>query len=237
MKPMKKLLTTGFAVAALGIITVSFQNCSTSSVSEDSSSTTAIAATTGPLVYPVTSGITLTTGQSITLKVARPGAIADLSQYVWMAYYDGGSLVAKQGAITEANGYMYISLSVKNTLSAATSFRVYLVNYSTGAYLDGKGILLNLVPGAANPYVSDYINEACAFRSSYVPTFAVDKTKIASSAITIMENGAGIGTLICSIGGVDYDCLATSKWPSDWASKTMAITGYNRCSIGTTVTF
>lgn len=237
MKSKKKIFTTGFAIAALGLIAVSFQNCSTSSVSEESSTSPTIAATTGPLVYPVTSGVTLTTGQSITLKVARPGAIADLSQYVWMAYYDGGNLVARQGAITEANGYMYISVSVKNTLSAATSFRLYLVNYSTGEYLDGKGILLNLIPGAANPYVSDYINEACAFRSSYVPTFSVDKTKTASSAITIMENGAGIGTLICNIGGVDYDCLTTSKWPSDWASKTMNITGYNRCSVGATSTF
>lgn len=239
MKPNKKPFVTGLAVAALAMVAVSFQNCSTSSMTEDSSSTAApnIAASVGPLVYPATSGITLTGGQTITLKVARPSAISDLSQYIWMAYYDGGTLVAKQGSMAEANGYMYISLSVKSTLSAATSFRIYLVNYSTGKYLDSKGILLNLVPGAASPYTSDYVTEACSLRSTSVPTFSVNKTTSAASAINIMENGAGIGGLSCTIGGVGYDCLATSTWPSDWASKTISITGYNRCGIGATSSF
>ena len=132
MNPNKKPFVTGIAIAALAIVAVSFQNCSTSSMTEDSSSTSPIiAAAAGPLVYPATSGITLTGGQTITLKIARPSAITDLSQYIWMAYYDGGTLVARQGAMAEANGYMYISLSVKSTLTSTTSFRIYIVNFNT----------------------------------------------------------------------------------------------------------
>lgn len=232
MKPNKKPFVTGFAIAALALVAVSFQNCSTSSMTEESSTSPIIAATAGPLVYPATNGITLTSGQTITLKVARPSAIADLTQYVWLAYYDGGALVARQGSMAEANGYMYISLSVKANITTASSFRLYLVNVNTGKYLDSKGILLNLVPTATDPYRSDYITEACAIRSMAVPTFAVDKKATAGSAITIMDNGTGIASLSCAIGGVVYDCLATSTWPSDWASKPMVITGYNRCGVG-----
>lgn len=243
MRLNKKFLGSGAVVMGLVATVLSFQNCSqnqagstaSTSTSDTSSGGTTTSATT--ITYPNTSTpIILTAGQSVTLKIVKPSTLGDISNYLWYAYNDGHALAAHFGLPVESNGYLYISLTVRSDFTTTSQdVRVYLYNYSTGTYFDSYGVWVRMMSSTSNYFTGDAASEICSLRSSYVPTFNYTKTGAITDALYVFDNGAGIGNLSCSFtdsAGTTssaVDCLNTSLWPSDWASKTLNLYSTNRC--------
>ncbi|MBO9668592.1 MAG: hypothetical protein J7501_17470 [Bdellovibrio sp.] len=235
MKPSKKFFANSVLVLALASVAVSFQNCSAGS-SSDSSSTTSAEGLSGDIPYPSSTPVILSSGQNITLRVAKPSSLSSLTNWMWVIYGGGSYVIAPQGLFASDGNYLYISVAVRSSLTAQRDLRIYLYNYSTKTYLDGNGIKISLRPSVNNPYSSDYVSQACSL-SSYAPTFAVNRGVASSSAVLIQDNGAGVGSAVCQISGTNYDCLNTGGWPSNWASQTITITGFNRCGQNASYSF
>ncbi|UYL09513.1 hypothetical protein B9G69_002860 [Bdellovibrio sp. SKB1291214] len=233
---IKKVLIGCGTVVALLLVTVSFQNCSSGNA-EDASTTVAADGYTGDIYYPSNnSPVVLAAGQNITLKIAKPTNVSDLSSYYWVLY-DTTVTAAYVGYITQSGSYFYVSLQVRSDLSAQKDLRIYLYNYNTKTYLDGNGIKISLRPAVSNPYSSDYVTEVCNLKQASAPTFTLNKASASSSALYIFDNGAGVGNMSCSIGGVNYNCLSPSSWPSNWTSASFSVTAYNRCGVARTQAF
>ncbi len=233
---IKKALIAGGTVVALALVTVSFQNCSQGNT-EDGSSTVSADGYSGDIYYPSNGNpIILTAGQNITLKISKPTNVSDLSDYYWVLY-DKTVTASYVGYITQSGSYFYVSLQVRGDLTTQKDLRIYLFNYKTSTYLDGNGIKVSFRPAVSNPYSSDYVTEVCNLEQKSAPTFTLNKASASSSALYIFDNGAGVGSLTCSIGGVNYNCLIASAWPSNWASATFSVTAYNRCGVARTQSF
>ncbi|WP_413557777.1 hypothetical protein [Bdellovibrio sp. HCB209] len=236
MKSLKKVLIAGGTVAALAIVTVSFQNCSQGNTA-DGSSTVAADGYTGDVYYPSTgSPIVLTAGQNITLKISKPSNVSDMSPYYWVLY-DRTVTASYTGYITQSGSYFYVSLQVRPDLSTTKDLRLYLYNHQTSQYLDGNGIKISFRPSVSNPYSSDYVTEVCNLRPNAAPTFTLTKSAASSTALYLFDNGAGVGNTTCTIGGVAYDCLNTASWPSNWNSASFTVLAYNRCGVARTQSF
>ncbi|MEK2688145.1 hypothetical protein [Bdellovibrio sp. GT3] len=237
MKSIKKILVASGTVVALAAVAVSFQNCAPGASEDGASNTVAADGYSGDIYYPSSgSPIVLTAGQNITLKISKPANLSDLSSYYWVIY-DTSVTAAYIGTITQSGSYFYVSLQVKSDLSSQKDLRIYLYNPTTKSYLDGNGVKISLRPSVSNPYSSDYVTEVCSLKQNSAPTFSLNKAAASSSALYIFDNGAGVGNTSCSIGGVAYNCLAPSSWPSNWTSSTFTVQAYNRCGVARTQSF
>lgn len=246
MQNQKKIWGSVMVFAVLTICTLTFQNCapsSTDSASTSSDGTTAntdnSSTSTSILTYPnAGTPVTLIPGQSITLKLTKPSYMSNAADYLWIVPSDDYALASYYGLFTEVDGYLYVSLTVKSSYASAKNMRLYILNIASNSYADKTGLGLKIDASAyGQHYSSDMVSEMCDVRGGYVPTFIFDKTKEAADALIVFDNGAGVGSLECNFGGTSVDCLSTSSWPSDWASRSLTISGYNRCGATTTRTF
>ncbi|WP_413584727.1 hypothetical protein [Bdellovibrio sp. HCB274] len=237
MNTIKKFLVAGGTVVALAAVTVSFQNCAPGAAEDGSSNSVASDGLQGEIYYPSNgSPVVLTAGQNITLKISKPANLSDLSSYYWVIY-DTTVTASYIGTITQSGNYFYVSIQVKSDLSTQKDLRIYLYNPSTKTYLDGNGVRISLRPSVSNPYSSDYVSEVCALKQNSAPTFTLTKSSPSASALYVFDNGAGVGNMSCSIGGVAYNCLAPSSWPSNWTSQTFTVQAFNRCGVSRTQSF
>lgn len=240
MQNRKKMWGSAIIFAVLVVCTLSFQNCAPSSSGSASTDNTNTSSTddSGILSYP-NSGtpVTLVPGQAITLKMVKPSYMSSAADYIWMVPGDDYALASYYGLFTEIDGYIYVSLTVKSSYASAKNMRLYILRISDYNYADTTGIGIRVDASAYGSHYSyDMATEICDARGSYVPTFILDRTKSAADALIVFDNGAGVGSLECSFAGTSVDCLNTSAWPSDWASKSLTITGYNRCGTSTSRT-
>ncbi|UXR63142.1 hypothetical protein EZJ49_08640 [Bdellovibrio bacteriovorus] len=246
MQNQKKIWGSVIVFAVLTVCTLTFQNCAPSSTESASTSTDTNTSSgdssstdTAILTYP-NSGtpVTLIPGQSITLKMTKPSYMSNAADYLWIVPSDDYALASYYGLFTEVDGYLYVSLTVKSSYASVKNMRLYTLNIATNTYADTTGIGIKIDASAYGQHFSgDMVSEMCDVRGAYVPTFIFDKTKAAADALIVFDNGAGVGSLECNFGGTSVDCLTTSAWPSDWASRSLTITGYNRCGATTTRTF
>ncbi len=241
MQNQKKIWGSAIVFAVLVVCTLSFQNCAPSSSGSASSDNNNSNSTdsSGILSYP-NSGtpVVLVPGQAVTLKLQKPSYMGSAADYIWMVPGDDYALASYYGLFTEINGYIYVSLTVKASYSSAKNMRLYILKMSDYSYADTTGLGIRVDSSAyGSHYSADMATEICDSRGSYVPTFIYDPSKSAADALIVFDNGAGVGSLECSFGGTSVDCLNTSAWPSDWASKKLTISGYNRCGTSTSRTF
>lgn len=242
MQNGKKIWGSALVFAVLAVCTLSFQNCAPSGGDAPASNSTTSAdssSTSGVVSYP-NSGtpVTLIPGQSITLKLTKPSYMTDPSQYIWLIPSDDYSLASYYGLFTEIGDHIYVSLTVKSSYSSVKNMRLYVLRISDYSYADTTGVGIKIDPSAyGQHYAADHASEMCEVRGNYVPTFLYDKSKAAADALIVFDNGAGVGSLECNFGGTSVDCLATSQWPSSWASQTLKVTGYNRCGAASTRSF
>lgn len=249
MKFNKKFAGPAAVVLGLIVTVLSFQNCaqnhssssgSTGTTSSDTTGT--VTNTTAALSYPVTTSVVLVPGQSTTIKIVKPSAMGDSSNYIWYAYGDNHALAAHYGIPVENNGYLYVSLMLKSSFSGTQDIRVYFWNYSTSTYLDGNGIKVRMT-SSGTPFSQDAAAELCDLRPDYVPSFTFTKTAAAADALYVFDTGGGIGSLSCTFTdssgntSASVDCLNTSAWPSTWASSTLNLYGTNRCGTNTSRSF
>lgn len=243
----KKIRGSLVALFLFSTVTMSFQNCSsgfapltpTSETGITSNSSLDTSGVSQILTYP-DSGVpvTLVPGQNITLKMTKPSYMVNASDYLWIIPSDDYSLASYYGLITEANGSIYVSLSVRSAYAHTKKMRIYFLKLADYSYADTTGLGILIDPAATGQqYAVDSISEVCAVRSDYVPTFLFDTSKSAADALTVFDNGAGIGSLECLFGETSVDCLTPAAWPSDWSSRNLSINAYNRCGTPTTRTF
>ncbi|KHD87683.1 MAG: hypothetical protein OM95_13120 [Bdellovibrio sp. ArHS] len=244
MLKRRQIASRVLAVILLAVSTLSFQNCANT---PDSSAASALVTDTSSnvvsaLAYPSTAQIvTLVPGQNITLKIQKPSAMVYASDYIWYVLSDESSLVSSYGLLVENDGYLYVSLSVRSSYTSVKSLRVYFLDTATYSYFDSTGLSFQLNPAETSPYSADAQAEVCNFWSAYTPTFLFDRTKkLAAAALTIFDNGAGVGSVSCSFGDsssgyTTVDCLNSAAWPANWASLNLIVHATNRC--GTSVTY
>lgn len=243
MQNTKKLWGSVIVFAVLIVCTLSFQNCapsSTESASTDADNNSSGGASgSGVVTYPSSgTSVTLIPGQAITIKMTKPSYMGSASDYIWMVPADDYALASYYGLFTEINGHIYVSLTVKSSYASAKNMRLYVLKLSDYTYADKTGLGLRVDASAyGSHYSADMATEMCDSRGTYVPTFIYDKSKAAADALIVFDNGAGVGSLECKFGDTSVDCLNTAAWPSDWASKSLTINGYNRCGTSTTRTF
>lgn len=246
MQNKNKIWGSAIIFAVLTVCTLTFQNCAPSSTESASTSTDGATSSgdssstsTNILTYPnAGTPVTLIPGQSITLKLTKPAYMSNAADYLWIVPSDDYALASYYGLFTEVNGYLYVSLTVKSSYASVKNMRLYILKIASNTYADTTGLGLKVDASAyGSHYSADMASEMCDVRSTYVPTFIYDESKAAADALIVFDNGAGVGALECNFGGTSVDCLATGSWPSDWNSRSLTITGYNRCGVETTRTF
>lgn len=240
----KKFAGGALVVAGLSML-LAFQNCSENASLSNTTSGSINGSSTSEesvISYPsVSSSIVLKAGQKITLKFKTPSFPENSANYMWYAYNDGHSLMAKYGLPVFVDGYMYISLSVRSDITVdQTAVRVMLYNYVNTAqgYLDQQGIKVYVSASAsASNYKTDSISEACTASTAFAPGFKFNRAVAATDALTPTDNGGGIASATCSFNNVSADCFNTSTWPTGWASQTVIVNATSRCGATTSVTF
>lgn len=236
---------TGSFLAVLSVaLLLSFQNCSNNTATLDGSSN--LGSNDGSsnnggstiVSYPsITNAITIRNGQKITLKIQTPAFTESASNYMWYAYNDGNSLMAKYGIPVFANGYMYISLSVRSDVTMDQNVRILMRNFvntslvGSAQYLDQKGIwVIVKASTSASVYTQDAVSELCSASGIQSPTFTFNRSAASASALIATDNGAGINGATCTFGSTTVDCFKTAGWPTNWATAgTLTVFATNRC--------